>query len=86
MSNNAYDVQEWRTEEYETSTRRYRVEVQQNLFSEWVSVCHWSGKTHRKGRSMVTTHESKEKALAHLEHIRKRRTQRGYSVIENKSA
>ncbi|MEM9817193.1 MAG: hypothetical protein AAF827_12425 [Cyanobacteria bacterium P01_D01_bin.6] len=79
-----YTVDQWlqRSWQRPTDGRRYRVELSQNLFGEWVLIREWWGVASKRRGSKKQGVNTYAEGVECLEAVAKRRMQRGYVVTE----
>ena len=73
-----YDLERWRTYEWESETRYYRAQIKQTLFGDWCVVCTWGGRNNRLGSGKTLYAASLDEAKEMVRAIAKRRQRRGY--------
>lgn len=66
---------------WETRTRYYLGQVQENLFGQWELVRFWGGRGNRLGGMMIEPAISRAHALQLLADEGKRRVRRGYAMV-----
>ena len=76
-----YQVESWRRQDWRKGSRHYSVELQQDLFGQWVVLRRWGRVTALQGQSMEHSCESYGEGLKILRGIEKRRAQRGYTSL-----
>ena len=76
-----YQFYLWLTYEWESDTRYYRAQLQQDLFGHWCIVCSWGGLHNRFGNSKTYYVEDMADADRKLQQIAKRRISHGYRIL-----
>lgn len=77
-----YSLNRWKCARWCRGDRRYRCEVKQDLFGNWLVVRQWRGISSGRRGAKETVCESYAEAEALFEAVAKRRERREYSLVK----
>lgn len=76
-----YDYDKWQTWEWESQTRYYCAQLQQDIFGHWCIVCCWGGRFNRLGNRKTLYIDNLDEVEQTIQQIAKRRESRGYRPL-----
>ena len=71
---------------FQSLTRVYRAELDQDLLNDWIVMLSWSGKSNRRGGQQVKVVPNSEAGVRLLKEVIKTRERRGYKLLSPNAA